>query len=86
MEGISIGQGRVIAGCLFVGEGCDEILLLVSLSCPSVSGQWSRISSLWVQKGFLEQLFAVAEYLLPVLPDHLVISQQTRGFSGSVKK
>lgn len=57
---------------------------MILISYPGVSGQASKVSSSWVQGGFLDLAFAVAistansAYLL-------VISQQQRGVSGPVR-
>lgn len=54
---------------------------------PGVSGQGSKFSSPWViQRGFLDRMPAVAVPCpLPVLPVLLVIPQQKRGVSGTVR-
>lgn len=77
-----VGGGA--AECLFAVDACGEILLLVLLSYPGVSGQGSKFSSPWVvQRGFLDWMPAVAVPCpLPIL---LVIPQQKRGVSGTVR-
>lgn len=59
VEGIHSGWGVGAAECLFVGDDWDEILLLVLLS-HSVPGQKSKVSSPWLQEGFLDPTLAVA--------------------------
>lgn len=80
-------MGGGAAECLFAVDARGESLLLVLLSYPGVSGQGSKFSSPWVvQRGFLDWMPAVAVPCpLPVLPVLLVIPQQKRGVSGTVR-
>ena len=74
------------AGNLVMREGHGEIFLLVTLGCPGVSRQVSRVASLWVQRGFLDRMLPIAEFSLSLLPAHLLTSQQKKGVSGPVRK
>lgn len=63
------------ADYLLVREGCDETFLLVPLVALVSLGRWVRLSSLWVQRGFLDG-FLDLRFSLSVLPASYYLSAE----------